>query len=327
MHPDPLNDESLLSWLHRSAIMNGQNMSEFAMMTTDDIDILKRDLEVFLPEKILIKIMSRTGKTRDQVLATTFLPERSHLFADHDSTKQISWVMPIGIKVHGEQKGFGQQYCPLCLSEDPTYFRKSWRLLFVTACEKHKVYLHDRCPHCQSRINLRKSYLKDIQNEIPTHNCLRLCSTCGYELSNTKTMTADDSVLAFQVFNIDMMKHGYGALGKEVISYSHLYFQGLRLVISAVLQKMSCERLHELVCHAIGIKPFREDLKQHRHIELATLTLEVRIKAMKMDYWLMENWPHQFKHACNEANITSTKLLQNLDPRPFWLLHASKYLS
>jgi hypothetical protein len=319
MHPDPLDDESLLSWLHRSAIMNGQNMSEFALLTTNDADILKRDLDVFLPEYVIPQLIVRTGKTREQILKTTFAPERNNLFADHDTTKQISWVMPIGIRIHGDTSGFGQQYCPQCLAEEPIYFRKEWRLLFVTACTKHKIYLHDRCPHCHSRINLRKSYVKDVNNEIPSRHGLRLCSACGGDITALKTNKADDDVMAFQAFNIDMMSNGYGILGSQYIGYSHLYFQGLRLLTAAVLQKMSCRLLHEVACKAIHIEPFREQLKKQRHVELATLPLETRIKAMKLVSWLISDWPHQFAYACSEAYITPTKLFQNLDPKPYWL--------
>jgi hypothetical protein len=102
-----------------------------------------------------------------------------------------------------------------------------------------------------------------------------------------------------------------------------LYFQGLRLLISAVLQKMGCRRLHEVACKALDIDPFRGKLKKQRHVELATLPLETRIKAMKMVSWLMGDWPHQFAHACDEAYITPTKLFQNLDPKPFWLHSAA----
>lgn len=124
-------------------------------------------------------------------------------------------------------------------------------------------------------------------------------------------------------FNIDMMNNGYGALGSQHIYYSHLNFQGLRLLISAVLQKMGCEQLHIIACKATGVKPFRDQLKSQRHVELATLPLETRIKAMKMVSWLMSDWPHQFKNACGKAYITPTKLFQNLDPRPFWLHYAA----
>jgi hypothetical protein len=125
--------------------------------------------------------------------------------------------------------------------------------------------------------------------------------------------------MAFQAFNINMMNNGYGYLGSQPISYSHLYFQGLRLLTAAVLQKMSCRRLHEVACNALDIEPFRGQLKKQRHVELATLRLETRIKAMKMVSWLMSDWPNQFAHACGEAYITPTKLFQNLDPKPFWL--------
>jgi hypothetical protein len=315
MHPDPLDDESLLSWLHRSAIMNGQNMSEFASITTNDVDILKRDLDVFLPEYVITQLIVRTGKTREQILETTFAPERNNLFADHDTTKQISWVMPIGIKMHGETSGFGQQYCPQCLADEPIYFRKAWRLLFVTACTNHKIYLHDHCPHCHSRVNLRKSYIKDVKNEIPSRHGLKLCSACGGDLTVAVQKPADDDAMAFQAFNIDMMNNGYGTLGSQPIGYSHLYFQGLRLLISAVLQKMGCRRLHEVACKAVHIEPFRGQLKMQRHVELATLSLETRIKAMKMVSWLKSDWP-----LINSPMRAVRRILRQLSCFRTWIL-------
>jgi predicted site-specific integrase-resolvase len=49
--------------------------------------------------------------------------------------------------------------CSLCLAEEPTHGRLYWSALPVVACLRHKVFLTDRCPACQSPIPLLRPSL------------------------------------------------------------------------------------------------------------------------------------------------------------------------
>ncbi|MBM6617293.1 TniQ family protein [Bacillus suaedaesalsae] len=52
------------------------------------------------------------------------------------------------------------RFCPQCLMED-YFYRIFWDVSFLTTCNKHKVFLIEKCPNCRERINmfqlLRKS--------------------------------------------------------------------------------------------------------------------------------------------------------------------------
>src|SRR5205814_803631 len=81
------------------------------------------------------------------------------------------------------RQNFGQQFCPLCLHEDKEpYYRKRWRLAFMTCCEIHAVALLDRCPQCGSPVNFHRNELGDpnVSHAVSTTHCFK----CALDLSD-----------------------------------------------------------------------------------------------------------------------------------------------
>ena len=42
------------------------------------------------------------------------------------------------------------RFCPICLCGSPLYFRREWRLAFVTVCPRHRQLLWEQCEACQA---------------------------------------------------------------------------------------------------------------------------------------------------------------------------------
>ncbi len=79
------------------------------------------------------------------------------------------------------------RFCPLCLKEDKIpYFRKFWRTRLATFCEKHKIYLYDRCsnPECERPINI---------SLVKYENTIKECVYCGVDLSTSDVIKIPDN--------------------------------------------------------------------------------------------------------------------------------------
>src|SRR5438552_475194 len=64
------------------------------------------------------------------------------------------WLLSIGLR-GGRRHRPWLQYCPYCLHDDPDpYFRRRWRLTFVTVCPPHRCRLLDRCAACGAPCNI-----------------------------------------------------------------------------------------------------------------------------------------------------------------------------
>ena len=71
--------------------------------------------------------------------------------------RQPPWVLHGGWGTWRRQQPW-LQYCPRCLQEDADpYFRRRWRLAFVTICPAHRQQLLDRCAVCSAVVNFHAS--------------------------------------------------------------------------------------------------------------------------------------------------------------------------
>lgn len=131
-HPEPLPDELLSSWLTRIAIGNGLKTQDFARAALRG-SIWSYDIDVFAAENVLRALAVGTetpvARARDTKLArfdASGVTRKAHGGVP-------DWVMPVS---GGPRKRrlFGLQCCIHCLSMEPGYFRRVWRLAFVTVC-------------------------------------------------------------------------------------------------------------------------------------------------------------------------------------------------
>ncbi|NGX49481.1 MAG: hypothetical protein K940chlam5_01079 [Candidatus Anoxychlamydiales bacterium] len=95
----------------------------------------------------------------------------------------------------------GLRYYPLCLKQDnQPYFRKRWRLRYISFCFKHNCYLEERCPKCNGLI---KSYTLRWGAFNIKH-----CNKCTADLSQAKPRFIDSEdpllVIAKEYFNKDL---------------------------------------------------------------------------------------------------------------------------
>ena len=106
------------------------------------------------------------------------------------------------------------RYCPLCLKADKIpYYRKMWRLGFVTICFTHKCFLENRCPSCHSKIAY---YSLDWESD------LRFCQKCGGNLTNIEPK---------YIQNIDSQELGDYSMDNKIQSFqNYLLFETPQII-------------------------------------------------------------------------------------------------
>ena len=177
VRPVPLPDESMTSWLVRLAESNGvtvktafNNLNPGARSAFDPD---QRPHEGFVEELEKRSLVSRTNLN-----ALTLVPFLAVL--QEFKTQVGSNQMPWKCKDSGVHRLIKNQYCPLCLAADTIpYFRLSWRLSFVTVCDRHRIPLWDCCPFCDGPLDLLAEF-KEVPKGLGSSTAF--CRTCGSDL-------------------------------------------------------------------------------------------------------------------------------------------------
>src|SRR6185369_2217960 len=173
-HPKPQEDELLSSWLVRLARSNGLRLHTFCDIAWPHKAIWNRDIDKSADDQILTLIAAKTATPIKRAFQTTLQAYESWLYEKHNPAGNTKWIMPVGI-YHRIRRRYGMQCCTRCLADDTEpYFRRPWRIAFVTACEIHKCMLIDKCPSCDSPIIYHRCSL-DLES-------ISLCSGCGLDL-------------------------------------------------------------------------------------------------------------------------------------------------
>ena len=171
LHPHPQEDELLSSWLVRVSLAHDTKPWSFMNMHFPEYKniIFSRDVDVWAPEDFLRKLALKSGYTYEQIFELTLQSYIGTLFPTFNPSccnKYFSYI-----KVRGRSNRlYGQKFCPICLKDDISYFRKTWRLKTVNVCVKHKIKLLDRCSYCGKPISLYK-FSKDGKGFIVCWYC------------------------------------------------------------------------------------------------------------------------------------------------------------
>lgn len=121
------------------------------------------DLDVAPPTELLAHIAARLGESPSEVEQGTlrrFLPKLmppGHLAKvplQRWKMSHLPWILPSGWQDQPASKlrrGAGIPYCPTCaIEKGADHSPLTHRLAFQVACERHKVWLQDRCPTCET---------------------------------------------------------------------------------------------------------------------------------------------------------------------------------
>ena len=313
VHLKPFEDELLSSWLVRlvrANFMSYRTFFELSMQKkTDRNKDIDRSADIETVEDFAVK----TGTAFDRVYRTTLRAYEGIIYEKHNSQGGTNWIMPIGR--HGSlMMRYGLQCCPLCLSEGEPYFRRSWRLAFITVCTHHGNLLIDHCPKCGDSISFYKT---PVEKESIT-----LCKQCGYDLRDFHPDMARGSLLNIQLRLQHTVNTGWFMLEGYGPIYSHLYFKVLHQVTRRLCIGKRSLLFREAVQQELVGLPRLGKLfaKVNSHIE--RLCIADRAILVEAAVWLLNDWPSRLVRICKASGLGRTEITYNMPLVPFWFTHA-----
>lgn len=319
IHPKPLPDELLSSWIVRLSLAYGLKPYSLLRLVWPDAKFL-RDSEVdrTTDERIWSMLAKKTGTPLCDAFQTTLSAYEGWLHSRAPKQGQIDWIMPINARNRPDPKRYGLQFCPLCLSEDVRpYFRRKWRLAFIFLCTKHRVMLLDRCPCCGGPV----SYYNASQNHLRELgvDALTACQGCRFDLRNAAervSLCAVNSDEAnFQKSLADTLDSGWINVPKHGPVFSCLYFDGLNQLIRLLRSRRF--PIRDMVIKHYGITTPIPVFPDYPYtLEMFDVAARRGVIALLMR--ILEDWPDQFIAFCETNRIWGRTLFSGMDYIPFW---------
>lgn len=302
--PRPLPDELLSSYLCRLAV--GMDMKPVTFLNTvfgSAKNLLAQDLDNYAPPQIVDRIVMGTLRSKDEINACTLGAYTGTLLTVHNARGRNPWLLPTTIK-NNVRLRTGLQYCPACLPSDAKpYFRRRWRLAFVTSCTLHGQLLRDRCPQCQAPVHQHAA-------ASATH-----CFKCGCSLCERgATVTRHDHV-AWQKSMEAGLERGWVSFEGEH-HRSHVGFAIVRQVAALLVNGRYAPALRRVTARDWGGDPSPYPKPTARQ-PFEYLDVADRHRLFDMVERLMRGWPHRFVHSCLEAGMHRSHAIKDMPNPPF----------
>lgn len=317
----PQKDEIFSSWLVRLAYGLAWKLQPFCTrLLGQRSGFWIADVDKAQPADLLGLLADRTATPLERVGETMLASYEGILWGSFHRRGPLPWVMPVG-RTGRRRFGNGQQFCRQCLIDDEKpYFRKHWRLACFVACEQHGLALHDKCPHCFSPIEF---HAYDFGRQLLSSECpITRCGTCGHdfrERGRRPDFDVSSDLWEFQARIYDAVSAGYSATLPGGVAYSHLFFEGLRMLARLVTSNSRGARLRNLMLANGGHLPFPTAFSNKRYL-FDELGVDGRLQLMELLRMLLEDWPHRFVRLCRDSRVSSSYILNYKQaPQPFWL--------
>ena len=303
----------------RIAMGNGLKLYSFCCVALKRITSWNRDVDkIAYPE--LVKIVAeKTATPFHRAWDTTLSSYEGLCYEKHNAYGNTVWILRAGI-YHRTRRLFGQQYCPRCLREDrEPYFRKSWRLAFITLCSKHNVLLLDRCPRCGSPVNFHRDEMGD-RNKACAQS-LVCCHKCAFDLRRSTVQTAKKIVTAVDAKNQNILLAGIEQRWVQLHNAQPIYCLSFFPVLHQLMRILNSRaKLRDCSNYLIAI-PKKQKL-QKRHLnkkrEIEQLSPIERLHLLRAVFHLFDDWPNRFIDICLRFKIPSSELFRDFDNPPYW---------
>jgi len=203
------------------------------------------------------------------------------------------------------------KFCPACLREDKTYFRKHWKLTFVTACSIHKCYLYDSCPQCKSKLSILKMH----------HNKLgfAFCFTCGFQYQKAKAQTISNQYfygLNQQNNLLKILEKGYVQFQQHIV-YSFCLFDTVIQLTKILLVQKNILFIHKHPLFKLLEGACIKKYNTAKSIYLQLSTIE-NYALFGILGFLFENYPQNIKKYIKTNNKTYWNMVKEIKYLSFW---------
>lgn len=296
IHLKPRTNELLSSWMIRLAHAHGYKVERMCrVLFGRDHALWSRDVDRFSPSGVLTKLCEITGTDPERARFTTLESYGGFLSEQVQPGGHSPWILPLHIH-HRQRTAPGLMYCPICLQDSETaYYRRPWRLAFVTACTMHGIALRDTCWQCGIPV---MPHRVDIgrRGATPRDRSFVRCWRCGCKLNAADVEPCDEYLLTFTKGLEAVLECGYVNLDGRLNLHSVPYFAGIR-ILARLAAKENCLRATSIEKLPIG---------QRRSV-------------MRKVAQLQESWPRSFLRSMRDARTTYWDIVQPRETLPFWL--------
>jgi len=294
----PMPDELLSSWLIRNARAHGLSPSRFMSLIFPARAIWSRDLDRNADLNLLKIISYYSGVQKNSLEEMTLGKFVSILGRTHPSHGILYMMLSAGI-ISGKRKLHWLQYCPKCLSEQPCYYRKIWRLSFVVYCNKHNILLKDSCPLCDKPIVPHRSLH-------PAY-----CFNCWSRLDSNEFSSPVEVPISVRILQDRCLKiliSGKASLNDSVKCSAKEFFILLRDLLGKISSIKSCNKLREL--WGLGKK---EEGAIARYV-FESSRLETRIVRLETVAFWIKDWPDRFIEGAEFIGLSGASFSRDTMP-------------
>lgn len=331
LHPPPLDDELLSSWIVRLAAAYHVDTTAFCQealaLDAPNLRLLDRQP----PRTLLTRLAHHTGCAPARVTATTLRRYEGLLFPtlDHPTPDAVLATMQgigpdlaFAYRWTRERKEWTREgaipwlfphdhpltmpFCSRCLAEGPlAYPRTVWCLALSTVCPRHQAILRDTCHHCGWPAGL---LFPPLHHQRSGH-CL-----CGVALSQAPIVRAPPVATALAEHMHEAVTTGTVTLDGIAPMPAKTFFAVLRALVEAVRLTRARQPWAEACWRTLGVAP--EVARPHLAMPFEAQSLLWRVQTMQVVGELLMEWPHRFLASCHRVGLKAIPLLRRMQGLP-----------
>lgn len=285
IHCKPYDDEVFSSWLLRLIRAYGAGPPRFCAQVWPQRAVWNRDIDKGTDDKLLEVVAVKTATPRTRVVATTLRGYRGYRTEDLRARKQLPWLLRLGVRSYTRSRAW-LQYCPRCLHEDADpYFRRCWRLAFVTVCPAHHRRLLDRCGDCGAVANFHR-----LPSDADT---MAQCDSCrgDVRLAHAPLLgrsPAYHRLVWFQTFLLHTMRTGRCRVGRFNAVPGARFFAVLHTRVRLFLTARHAPAFREAFGTSLPSSFFERPGRSPHQRSLEGLSVEERLEFMFFLAWWFE---------------------------------------
>lgn len=324
VHVKPQPDELLSSWLMRLSLAHGVELRAFCTHLWPTLRVWGQDVDGRAESDMLITLAQKTAVSLSRVLATRLKDYEGQLVEDVKPPRYTPWLL-VNSMQDGRRRLPALQYCPHCLGTDAhPYFRRHWRLGFITICATHHQRLLDRCPGCQAPINFHC-----LPYDAST---LAVCDQCRLDLRSTQTRALKDPPLqqrlvVFQAILLKALATAKYSLPGYGFVPSYDYFRALHQLARVLITNPQAEHYRATLCRYFGLPDFQLRFLAPKRRAVEVLPVNDRFQLMQVLAGWLDGWPDQFVTVCRDNLVWARVLLNRMPSPPSWYEHTAQQVT
>jgi hypothetical protein len=269
------------------------------------MQIWNRDIDCSGSQALINDVAYGTGTSLNAAYRSHLTSLNGVLFEASTALTNPQWVLRLGVW-HRSRKAFGQQFCPICLANDPIpFYRITWRLAWATTCLDHGCRLNDCCEKCGHPV-------------IPYRYEEPVCSHCKFDLRDTRFIHANPLALRLQSHLQNAMNGGiFQPFGLNAM-HSLSVFGTVRQVAKTLATGARSAELRKTVKANLlfGTEVgFEGDTEPPKSTDIEKMRVGIRHEIMALTSRCLEGWPFMFVAYCSESRNWWSWVTKDCDPK------------